>query len=91
MNRSLYMGRKIRNGIFLSLSVFAALFGLVWLALILGDLCYNGFGSINLTLFTEMTPPPASEGGGGDRQAFGDAAPAAAAFVERHVSAPPAH
>lgn len=63
MNRSLYMGRKIRNGIFLSLSVFAALFGLVWLALILGDLCYNGFGSINLKLFTEMTPPPASEGG----------------------------
>jgi len=63
MNRSLYTGRKIRNGIFLSLSVFAALFGLVWLALILGDLCYNGFGSINLKLFTEMTPPPASEGG----------------------------
>jgi len=63
MNRSLYAGRKIRNGIFLSLSVFAALFGLVWLALILGDLCYNGFGSINLKLFTEMTPPPASEGG----------------------------
>jgi len=63
MNRSLYAGRKIRNGIFLSLSVFAALFGLVWLALILGDLCYNGFGSINLKLFTEMTPPPASQGG----------------------------
>jgi len=63
MNRSLYAGRKIRNGIFLSLSVFAALFGLVWLALILGDLCYNGFGSINLKLFTEMTPPPAAEGG----------------------------
>jgi phosphate transport system permease protein len=63
MNRSLYAGRKLRNGIFLSLSVFAALFGLVWLALILGDLCYNGFGSLNLKLFTEMTPPPASEGG----------------------------
>ena len=63
MNRSLYAGRKIRNGIFLSLSVFAALFGLVWLALILGDLCYNGFGSIIAKLFTEMTPPPASEGG----------------------------
>jgi len=63
MNRSLYAGRKIRNGIFLSLSVFAALFGLVWLALILGDLCYKGFGSLNLKLFTEMTPPPASEGG----------------------------
>ena len=63
MNRSLYAGRKIRNGIFLTLSVFAALFGLVWLALILGDLCYNGFGSLNLKLFTEMTPPPASEGG----------------------------
>jgi phosphate transport system permease protein len=63
MNRRLYVRRKLRNGLFLSLSVFAALFGLVWLALILGELCYNGFGSINARLFTEMTPTQGEEGG----------------------------
>jgi phosphate transport system permease protein len=63
MNRRLYARRKIRNGLFLSLSVFAALFGLVWLALILGELCYNGFSSINVRLFTEMTPTQGEAGG----------------------------
>jgi phosphate transport system permease protein len=63
MNRRLYLRRKMFNGMFLSFSVLAALFGLVWLALILGDLCYNGFGSINAKLFTEMTPTQGDEGG----------------------------
>ncbi len=63
MNRRLYVRRKIRNGMFLALSVFSALFGMAWLALILGELCYNGLGSINAKLFTEMTPTAGSEGG----------------------------
>jgi phosphate transport system permease protein len=63
MNRAIYRRRKAVNGIFLVLSVMAAVFGLVWLALILGDLCYNGFSSLSPSLFTLDTPPPNSLGG----------------------------
>jgi phosphate transport system permease protein len=63
VNRGIYRRRKARNGIFLTLSVLAAAFGLVWLALILSTLFYNGFASISPKLFTEMTPPPGSDGG----------------------------
>jgi phosphate transport system permease protein len=63
VNRAIYVRRKAVNGMFLTLSVLAALFGLVWLAFILGDLGYNGIASISPKLFTEMTPPPGSDGG----------------------------
>ena len=63
MNTGIYRRRKAVNGIFLVLSVFAAIFGLLWLAFILGDLGYNGIASISPKLFTEMTPPPGSDGG----------------------------
>ncbi|HWA91573.1 MAG TPA: phosphate ABC transporter permease PstA [Rhizomicrobium sp.] len=63
MNKALYRRRKSANAVFLTLSVLAAAFGLVWLALILGDLCYNGFSSLTPTLFTMNTPPPNTEGG----------------------------
>jgi len=62
-NPGLYARRKAWNGMFLVLSVFAAIFGIVWLAFILGDLGYNGLSSISPKLFTLMTPPPNSEGG----------------------------
>jgi phosphate transport system permease protein len=62
-NRRIYYGRKRRNGFFLSLSAFAALFGLVWLGLILYSLFYNGFSGISMKVFTEMTPPPGQDGG----------------------------
>jgi phosphate transport system permease protein len=62
-NPALYARRKAWNGMFLVLSVMAAVFGIVWLAFILGDLAYNGLSSINLKLFTMVTPPPNSEGG----------------------------
>ena len=62
-NMRLYRRRKRRNGFFLSLSVLAALFGLVWLGLILTTLFYNGFAGISPKLFTQMTPPPGSDGG----------------------------
>ena len=48
---------------YMGLSVGAALFGLGWLFLILFDLFREGFGGLNLSVFTEMTPPPGSAGG----------------------------
>jgi phosphate transport system permease protein len=45
------------------LSVGAALFGLVWLAFILGALLKDGVSAMSLSLFTEITPPPGSAGG----------------------------
>jgi phosphate transport system permease protein len=59
----LYRGRKRRNAFLLTLSVFAAGFGLFWLGLILYSLIYNGFAGLSGKLFTEMTPPPGSDGG----------------------------
>ena len=63
MNASLYRRRQLRNGIFLSLSVLATGFGLLWLAAILGTLLYEGLTALDVKLFTEMTPPPGEDGG----------------------------
>lgn len=63
MNRALYSRRRLRNGLFLSLSVAAAGFGIGWLALILGTLVMRGTAGMSTTLFTLMTPPPGSNGG----------------------------
>ena len=63
MNGGRYFRRRLRNGFFLTLSVLATIFGLGWLALILGTLLYKGFSGIDLRLFTEMTPPPGEDGG----------------------------
>jgi len=63
VNLRLYRRRKAFNGFFLVLSVLAAGFGLIWLGFILGALFYNGFSSVSLKLFTEMTPAPGAEGG----------------------------
>jgi phosphate transport system permease protein len=63
MDKRLYRRRKRSNAVFLTLSVLAALFGIMWLALILESLFYNGFSSLSLAVFTEMTPPPGSAGG----------------------------
>lgn len=62
-NVKLYRRRKSANAVFLSLSVFAAGFGIIWLALILGSLFYDGFSGISPKVFTEMTPPPGETGG----------------------------
>ncbi len=63
VNSSLHLRRKGRNAFFLSMSAFAALFGLFWLALILYSLFYKGISGITLTVFTESTPPPMMDGG----------------------------
>jgi phosphate transport system permease protein len=60
---SLYAGRRRRNIIMMTLSVGATLFGLGWLVLILGTLLLEGFSGLSLAVFTEMTPPPGSDGG----------------------------
>jgi phosphate transport system permease protein len=62
-NQALYFRRRLANGIFISLSTGAALFGLVWLTFILGGLLKDGISALSPTLFTEMTPPPGSKGG----------------------------
>src|SRR5712672_1461604 len=60
---SLYAGRRRRNLVMMGLSLGATLFGLGWLVLILGELLWEGLGGISLSVFTEMTPPPGSDGG----------------------------
>jgi phosphate transport system permease protein len=59
----LYRRRRVKSYVAMSLSIAAAFFGLAWLALILGALLWNGFGSLSPQVFTEMTPPPGSAGG----------------------------
>jgi len=63
ISRSLYHARRTRSRIAMVLSVAATLFGLGWLVLILGVLVYEGFSGLSLKVFTEMTPPPGSDGG----------------------------
>ena len=59
----LYLRRRITNAAFIALSLGAALFGLVWLALILGALIVEGFSALTPHIFTLPTPPPMMKGG----------------------------
>ena len=63
MSKPLYAQRYRRNRIALTLSLAATAFGLGWLILILGVLLWNGFSGLSVRVFTEMTPPPGSDGG----------------------------
>jgi phosphate transport system permease protein len=60
---NLYRVRSIKNMIAMVLSCGATAFGLLWLVWILLTTVVNGFQALNARLFTEMTPPPGSEGG----------------------------
>jgi phosphate transport system permease protein len=60
---NIYARRRLTNYAALAIAMAAALFGLAWLIAILFDLFYNGFSSINLAVFTQMTPPPGNAGG----------------------------
>ena len=59
----LYARRRATNASALAIACAAAAFGLMWLIWILATLFYNGFNAVNLRIFTEMTPPPGSDGG----------------------------
>ena len=59
----LYAARRRKNGITMTLAYLATGFGLIWLALILAVLFYEGFSGLSLKVFTEMTPPPGAAGG----------------------------
>src|SRR6185437_15824004 len=63
MRPSLYARRRRRNAVAMSLSLLATMIGLGWLVLILGALLWQGLSGLSLKVFTEMTPPPGSDGG----------------------------
>ncbi len=56
--------RRNVNRLALTLSLAAMGFGLVWLAWILWTTLTLGIGGLSLSLFTQMTPPPGTPGGG---------------------------
>jgi len=60
---SLATTRKLRSAIAMGACIGSAILGITALALILGALLVNGFGSLNLDVFTKMTPPPGASGG----------------------------
>src|SRR6201992_258763 len=61
---AIYARRRRKDLVVRVLCVFAALFGVTWLALILATLFYNGLFGLTLQVFTESTPPPGSTSGG---------------------------
>ena len=63
MSASLYGARRVKNVVAQVLAILATIFGLFWLVWIMWTTLSKGLGSINLALFTQMTPPPGDEGG----------------------------
>jgi phosphate transport system permease protein len=59
----LYARRRLFNATAQVLAVAATIFGLFWLVWIMWTTLSKGISSLNLALFTEMTPPPGSDGG----------------------------
>jgi phosphate transport system permease protein len=57
------VARKVTNWVALSLSGLATSIGLFFLGAILWTLIKSGLSGVSLALFTQMTPPPGSEGG----------------------------
>jgi phosphate transport system permease protein len=60
---NLYRRRRLMNAVALTLSLAATAFGLFWLVWILLTAFAKGVAAMNIALFTQMTPPPGSEGG----------------------------
>lgn len=63
VDQALYARRKRRSLAVMSLAWAAAALGISVLLIILGMLVSKGIGGIGLDVFTEMTPPPGSDGG----------------------------
>jgi phosphate transport system permease protein len=62
-SKALYRRRQISSYVALTAACLATVFGIVWLVWILFSTLVNGIDAINIKLFTEMTPPPGSDGG----------------------------
>ncbi|GLR07460.1 phosphate ABC transporter, permease protein PstA [Mixta theicola] len=62
--RKMQARRSMRNKIALTLSLLTMAFGLFWLVWILFTTITRGIDGFSLALFTEMTPPPNTAGGG---------------------------
>ncbi|MGA9214757.1 MAG: phosphate ABC transporter permease PstA [Methylocella sp.] len=60
---AIYDTRLRRDKFYLGLCYVAVAIGLGWLAVILGTLMFEGIRGISPAVFTQMTPPPGSEGG----------------------------
>ena len=61
---ALYVRRRRVNALMLFISGLAVMFGLFWLAWILGTLFYEGGHALaRATLYYQMTPPPGADGG----------------------------
>jgi phosphate transport system permease protein len=60
---AIYDSRRRRSKFYLGLCYASVIIGLGWLALILGTLLYEGFRGLTPAVFTQMTPPPGSNGG----------------------------
>jgi phosphate transport system permease protein len=59
----LYLTRRRRNRIATGCALAATAFGLGWLVVILVSLLWNGVSGLSTQVFTQMTPPPGSDGG----------------------------
>lgn len=60
---SIRQRRYLMNVVALTLSLLAMVFGLYWLGWILWTLLEKGYSALSTQMFTQMTPPPGSEGG----------------------------
>ncbi len=60
---SLYVRRRIVNALGLALSMLATAFGLFWLGWLLWTLVAQGLPWIDLSVFSQPTPPPGDAGG----------------------------
>lgn len=59
----LYRRRRLSNVVALTMSGLATAFGLFWLIWIMWTTLSRGISAISPALFTQMTPPPGSDGG----------------------------
>lgn len=62
--RRMQFRRGLKNKIAILISLLAMAFGLFWLVWILGTTISRGIGGLSIDLFTQMTPPPNTDGGG---------------------------
>jgi phosphate transport system permease protein len=62
-NTSGFKARRNRSKIAMGMCLVATLIGLTCLGFVLGTLLVKGLAGFSLRVFTEMTPPPGSDGG----------------------------